>query len=297
MDSALSITELKKSYGTTDVLKGISFEVARGETFALLGVNGAGKTTALECIEGVRAPYAGKIKLFGNDIAHSKAALKRTLGVQLQSTSLVESMTPKEAMQLFCAWHKTPYRQDLMTRFGMDEYLKKPYSALSTGRKRRLHLALALCHNPEILILDEPTAGLDVEGRHALHEEIRSLKKQGTTILMATHDMDEAETLCDRIALLKDGKIAIIGNPLELTAKASAKSRITIKTQRPPGKEFLAGGYKELEDGYITFATNEISGTLLMLLEHLKETQNEIIDLRVERAGLEELFLSVAGGA
>ncbi|MFP3153517.1 ABC transporter ATP-binding protein [Lachnospiraceae bacterium ZAX-1] len=145
MIDSIIVNNLRKSYGTKEVLRGVSFAVKQGETFALLGVNGAGKTTAIECIEKMRRPDSGEIRVNG------------TLGVQLQNTSLPETITVSEAMRLFCAWGTVPYRGDLLERFDMaGEYLNETYASLSTGRKRRLHLALALCQKPKVLILDEP---------------------------------------------------------------------------------------------------------------------------------------------
>jgi ABC-2 type transport system ATP-binding protein len=272
MADSITVNNLRKSYGKKEVLRGVSFNVRQGETFALLGVNGAGKTTTIECIEKMRRPDSGEVRVNG------------TLGVQLQSTSLPETITAKEAMRLFCAWGKSPYRGDLMERFDMaGEYLNKTYASLSTGRKRRLHLALALCNNPNILILDEPTAGLDVEGRHALHDEIRKLKSEGVSILVATHDMAEAETLCDRIAILRGGVIAKLGSPLELTASSDIQSKITVKTRQ--------------NTEYQTFSAANVADFLTGLLSKVKSENDEITDLRVERADIEDIFLEVAGGA
>ncbi|MDR2502145.1 MAG: ABC transporter ATP-binding protein [Oscillospiraceae bacterium] len=272
MASSITAENLRKAYGKKEVLRGVSFCIEQGETFALLGVNGAGKTTTIEIIENMRRADSGGVTVNG------------ILGVQLQSTSLPETITSSEAMRLFCAWHKVPYRGDLLERFDMaGEYLNMIYAALSTGRKRRLHLALALCHNPSILILDEPTAGLDVEGRHALHDEIRKLKSEGVSILMATHDMSEAETLCDRIAILRGGVITKLGSPLELTASSDIQSKITVKTR----------GSAE----YKTFSAINTADFLTEFLLKVKAENDEITDLRVERADIEDIFLEAAGGA
>ncbi|MDR3207214.1 MAG: ABC transporter ATP-binding protein [Oscillospiraceae bacterium] len=272
MENAIEVRELRKSYGEKRVLDGVTFAVGRGEVFGLLGVNGAGKTTTIECIEGLRKPDSGEIRV------------NCSLGVQLQNTVLPPMMTAKEAMRLFCAWHKVEYRGDLLARFDMSgEYLNKTYSALSAGRKRRLHLALALCHEPQMLFLDEPTAGLDVEGRHALHEEIRKLKAADVSILLATHDMAEAESLCDNIAILRGGVIAKQGNPLDLTASAGIRSKITVKTRNSAD--------------YQTFNASNIADFLTDYLAKVKAADDEITDLRVERAGIEDIFLEVAGGA
>ena len=272
MTDSITVTDLHKSYGKNEVLRGVTFNVKQGETFALLGINGAGKTTAIECIENMRRPDSGEILVNG------------TLGIQLQSTSLPDTITSAEAMRLFCAWRRTPYRKDLLQRFGMaGEYLNKTYASLSAGRKRRLHLALALCHNPNILILDEPTAGLDAEGRHSLHDEIRSLKSEGVSILMATHDMSEAETLCDRIAILHKGAIVKLGSPLELTADSSIHSKITVKTRLNPD--------------YRTFSAVNITEFLTEFLSEIRSDNDELLDLRISRADIEDIFLETAGGA
>jgi ABC-2 type transport system ATP-binding protein len=279
------VKDLTKSYGGNAVLRGINLTIRQGEVFGLLGVNGAGKTTTIECIEQMRRPDSGHIAVNG------------TIGIQLQSTSLPETITAKEAMQLFSAWHKVPYRVDLLERFDMaGKYLNMTYRSLSTGRKRRLHLALALCHNPDILVLDEPTAGLDVEGRHALHAEIRRLKADGVTVLMATHDMLEAETLCDRIAILRGGVIAREGTPLELTAAANIQSRVIIKT-RLDSLETFSEPHDSIEDGYASYACKDSAEFLLALLAHIRSAGDAVIDLRVERASIEDIFLDVAGEA
>ena len=206
MDNIIEVYDLKKSYGTVAVLKDINLTVHKGEIFALLGVNGAGKTTTLECIEGLRAYDDGNITVNGK------------IGIQLQSSALQAYIKPMEAVKLFAKWNKTAPDNEMLQTLGIPELAKKKYSALSTGQKRRLHLALALIGNPDIIFLDEPTAGLDVEGRVSLHEQIRTLKSQGKTIILASHDMAEVEDLCDRIAVLKDGKIAFVGTVDEFTA-------------------------------------------------------------------------------
>ena len=167
MNTAVQITDLRKSYGRHAVLKGIDLRILRGEIFALLGVNGAGKTTALECIEGLRKYDSGTITVNGK------------MGIQLQSSSLPSHIKPMEAVKLFAKWNKTAIDKSMLEALGIQEIQNKQYLQLSTGQKRRLHLALALISDPDIIFLDEPTAGLDVEGRLSLHTQIRRLKSQG----------------------------------------------------------------------------------------------------------------------
>ncbi|AHF07110.1 ABC transporter ATP-binding protein [Desulfitobacterium metallireducens] len=275
MSVALQIANLIKSYGANTVIKDISFAVNRGEIFALLGTNGAGKTTTLECIEGIRKYDSGKITVNG------------TVGVQLQSSSLPTNIKGLEAYLLFCKWNKAHVNFELFDALGLTQLKNVQYKEMSTGQKRRLHLALALISNPDLVFLDEPTAGLDVEGRVSLHTQIRKLKEQGKTIIIASHDMAEVESLCDRIAILKDGKIAFEGTTTELTSEMGKQCRIQIKTERPIQDA-------DFEQGYSVFTTKNIGDTLLELLEICKQTQNTVLDVKIERATLEHRFMDIA---
>lgn len=274
MGIAIQIDNLIKSYGTNTVINDVSFSVKSGEIFSLLGTNGAGKTTILECIEGIRKYDSGKITINGS------------MGVQLQSSSLPSNIKAIEAYQLFCKWNKVQANLDIFNVFELAQLRDKQYKEMSTGQKRRLHLALALIGNPDILFLDEPTAGLDVEGRVSLHSQIRSLKEQGRTIIMASHDMAEVESLCDRIAILKDGKIAYTGTPTELTSKMGEQCRIYIKTERPLQNA-------DYEQGYSVITSKDLSESLYELLGICKQTKNTVIDIKIERATLEQRFIDI----
>ena len=268
MNAAVTIGDLKKSYGSHVVLNGLDFCVRQGEIFALLGVNGAGKTTALECIEGLRKFDSGNITINGR------------MGIQLQSASLQEHMKPLEAVKLFVKWNKTTVDKAALEALGIYELAKKQYYQLSTGQKRRLHLALALTRNPDILFLDEPTAGLDVEGRISLHRQIRQLKAMGKTIILASHDMAEVEDLCDRIAILSEGRIAFIGTVAQLGEAVGKRYNITIQT----------------ESGTEKYESDDIGETLLSLLTRCKENGESIIDVQINRGSLEQHFMKIAKG-
>ena len=269
MNNIIEIKELKKSYGTNAVLKGINLAVQKGEIFALLGANGAGKTTTLECVEGLRTYDSGNITINGK------------IGIQLQSSSLQAHIKPMEAVKLFAKWNKTAPDNEMLKSLGIPELAQKKYADLSTGQKRRLHLALALIGNPDIIFLDEPTAGLDVEGRVSLHEQIRTLKSQGKTIILASHDMAEVEDLCDRIAILQDGNIAFIGTVDEFTAISGKRHVIRIKT---------ADGQKDYE-------TENITETLFAVLTEYKEKDISILDIQTDRISLEQSFINIIRGA
>ena len=265
MKDAIQVRELKKSYGSHMVLKGIDFQIEKGEIFALLGVNGAGKTTALECTEGLRKYDSGGITVNGK------------MGIQLQSSSLPAHIKPMEAVKLFAKWNKTKIDDAMLDGLGIKEIEKKQYIQLSTGQKRRLHLALALIGNPDVIFLDEPTAGLDVEGRLSLHDQIRKLKSQGKTIVLASHDMAEVETLCDRIAILNSGNIAFCGTASELTDRVGRKYFIHIKTQQ----------------GDNTYETDNIEDTLISLLNELKQKKIHVLDIKVDCGTLEQHFIEM----
>lgn len=188
--SIVKVNELVKRYGNKTAVNRISFDVKEGEVFGLPGPNGAGKTSTLECIEGMREFDGGSISVAGIDVKKEENAIKKILGVQLQASSLPGEIRPYKAMTLICGWHNLPIILDLIKKFGLDNEPKKEYMQMSTGQKRRLHLALALATKPAVVVLDEPTAGLDVEGRSQLHQIIKELKAEGITFLLATHDME-----------------------------------------------------------------------------------------------------------
>lgn len=265
--NAIQIDGLTKSYHGNTVLKGLQLNIVKGEIFALLGVNGAGKTTALECIEGLRKADGGSIKVHGK------------MGIQLQSSSLPSHIRPMEAVKLFAKWNQSEIDTSMLSALGIDELAKKQYAELSTGQKRRLHLALALVGNPDIVFLDEPTAGLDVEARISLHSQIRKLKERGKTIVLASHDMAEVESLCDHIAILNDGEIVFWGTVSELTDKIGGRFTIHVKTQ----------------DGNECFESDDISGTLLALLKEYRQKGVAVLDIKIDKGTLEQHFLDIAG--
>ena len=268
MNEAIKVSGLKKSYGAHVVLNGLDFCVRQGEIFALLGVNGVGKTTSLECIEGLRKYDSGNITIHGR------------IGIQLQSASLPEHIKPLEAAKLFAKWNKNPLDKAMLEALGIYNLAKKQYYQLSTGQKRRLHLALALTRNPDILFLDEPTAGLDVEGRLSLHKQIRQLKAMGKTIILTSHDMAEVENLCDRIAILSEGKIVFIGTVGQLGETVGRHYNIIIQTENSTKK----------------YESDNIGETLLSLLTQYKEKEEPIVDIQINRGTLEQHFMRIAKG-
>jgi len=298
-ESIISVKGLIKRYGSVVAVNGISFEVKKGEVFGLLGPNGAGKTTILECLEGIRKPDGGTLSVGGCDPQLDGRKLRQILGVQLQTSSLPDGIRPGEAMALVCAWHGLPPRFDLLSRFGLDFHSKKQYREMSTGQKRRLHLALALACNPAVIILDEPTAGLDVQGRAQLHNAIRELKASGVTILMATHDMSEAESLCDRIAIIIRGRIVVTGTPAQITSTGHGETRITLRTKRNcllPGRDIGSARFLKQVEDYGIWLCSDIAAAVMEILKEVQRLGDSVEDLRVERPSLEERFLELIEG-
>jgi len=302
MTAVVEVNNFRKVYGKTVAVGGISFAVERGEIFGLLGPNGAGKTSTLECLEGLRRPSDGSMRILDIDPARDTARLKNTIGVQLQTSGLPGSMRVDEAMRFFCAYHGVAPRVDLLKRLGLAEKMQAQYLELSTGQKRRLALALAVAHNPPVVFLDEPTAGLDVATRVELHALMAELQKAGTTIILATHDMAEAEKMAQRVAILLRGNIVATGSPRELTATGNAMTKVSVRTENSTlagsATAFPAVSQTAQADEYAVYYSSDPGATVTAILAHIGAQGDRLIDLRVERPTLEERFLEItAGGA
>lgn len=293
----ISVQGLRKIYGDFAAVAGVDFEVEQGEIFGLLGPNGAGKTTTLECLEGIRQPTAGSLRIMGIDPQRDPGRLAQTIGVQLQTSGLHPSMNVDEALKFFCAYHRVKPRQDLIERMGLAEKRRTVYNDLSIGQKRRLNLALAVAHNPPVVILDEPTAGLDVASRVELHALMNELRLAGTTLLLATHDMAEAEKMADRVAILVRGEIVARGAPIELTAAGSGLTKVSVNSEQAvlqtTADDFPGVRQKTVKDDYAIFYTTDPGPTVSALIEFINLNGDKLIDLRVERPTLEERFLEI----
>ena len=296
-DAVVSIQDFRKKYGDYTAVAGISFEVHPGEIFGLLGPNGAGKTSTLECLEGIRKPDGGKLKVLDVDPSRESRKLRNLIGVQLQTSSLPANMTVDEAMKFFCAYHGVPPRYDLLDRMGLEEKRRNQYHELSTGQQRRLSLALAVAHRPPVVILDEPTAGLDVASRTELHTLMQELKNENIAILLATHDMAEAEKMTDRVAILLKGNIVAAGSPTELTATGSGFTKVSIRTEdsllHKNGASFPGVSQRTIKEEYAIYYSTDPAPTVTALLDYVRQNNDRLIDLRVERPSLEERFLEI----
>lgn len=296
-DLVIEVNNFRKAYGEFVAVDDISFAVERGEIFGLLGPNGAGKTSTLESLEGLRPVDGGSLSIVGIDPTKDPRKLRNVIGVQLQSSGLPETITPEEAMNLFCAYHNKPARYDLLERLGLEEKRDAQFHQLSTGQQRRLALALAVAHDPQVLFLDEPTAGLDVPTRVELHELMRERKSQGTTIVLATHDMAEAEEMSDRVAILLRGKIAATGSPMEITATGADLTKVSVRSKEstliPNDKNIPAVSQRLVKDEYVIYFSTDIGRTVGAVINSVESAGDVLIDLRVERPSLEDRFLEI----
>ncbi|HSM72633.1 MAG TPA: ABC transporter ATP-binding protein [Anaerolineales bacterium] len=295
--SAIKVKDFRKTYGNFVAVDSVTFDVLQGEIFGLLGPNGAGKTSILESLEGLRTPNGGSLQVAGVDPARESRKLQSRIGVQLQSAGLPENITPNEAIKLICAYHSVAPRFDLLERLGLMEKRNAQFCNLSTGQQRRLALALAIAHTPEIIFFDEPTAGLDVATRVELHSVMRELQKGGATIILATHDMSEAEQLSDRIAILLNGRIVTIGTPMAITASGSGLTKISVRTQASclSAQEltFPAVSQQSTKDEYNIYFSSDIGPTVSAIITYIESQDDVLIDLRVERPSLEDRFLEI----
>jgi len=301
-EPVIKVTDFCKTYGDFVAVDGISFDVQQGEIFGLLGPNGAGKTSTLESLEGLRAPDGGSLEVMGVNPARQSRKLRNLIGVQLQTSGLPDSIRVDEALKFFSAYHGLAPRYDLLDRLGLAEKRRAQYHQLSAGLQRRLALALAVAHDPPVLFLDEPTAGLDVPSRVELHNLMRELQAAGTTIILATHDMAEAEEMSDRVAILLKGKIVTIGSPMEITAAGAGLTKVSVRTQdsslSDPAITFPAVSQRVSKDEYAIYFSTDIGPTVAAIIAHVEAQEDTLIDLRVERPSLEDRFLeiTIAGG-
>src|SRR5262244_4495060 len=233
-EPVLLVENLIKSYGDVQAVRGVSFSVEQGEVFGLLGPNGAGKTSTIEVLEGLRVPDGGRISVCGLDPQKNPNELKREIGAALQSTSLPDKIRVSEALRLFASFYQRRRKpEELLKRFGLEEKREAFYSQLSGGQKQRLAIAIALVNDPKVLFLDEPTAGLDPQVRREIYDIVEELKHEKKTIVLTTHYIEEAERLCDRVAIIDHGKVIAMGSPRELRQASGNKTRIEARFARP----------------------------------------------------------------
>jgi ABC-2 type transport system ATP-binding protein len=298
--NVIAVRGLKKSYGPVEAVRGVSLDIRQGEIFGLLGPNGAGKTTLLECIVGLRLPDEGEVVVAGVDARRRAREVQQRIGVMLQATALQDKITPREALRLFATFYPDAADpEQLLERFALTEKADATFDTLSGGQRQRLALAIAFVNRPEILLLDEPTAGLDPQSRRELRDEIARLQEDGRTVLLTTHDVDEAERLCERVAIMDGGQIIATGDPRDLTA-ASASMQLVSLTTRPrldPAHVADIAGLLDVvcEGNTIAFRSSDARAAVRALMSRLEQSGHELVELSVRRATLEDVFLRLTG--
>jgi ABC-2 type transport system ATP-binding protein len=298
--TAIEVENLTKRYGEVEALRGVSFSVHEGEVFGLLGPNGAGKTSTVEILEGLRTADSGRVNVCGLDPQSSGVEFKYTIGAALQATALPDKMRVREALDLFGSFYpRRRSTQELLQRFGLEQKRHAFYSQLSGGQKQRLALAMALVNEPRVVFLDEPTAGLDPQVRREIYDIIEELKQEKKTILLTTHYIEEAERLCDRVAIVDHGKVIALGTPRELKQHAGGVTRITVRLAKPDTNGTLnkLEGVTECrteQEDYLLYSTR-VPRTVVALVKHLEEQSNELVSLEISAPTLEDIFLELTG--
>jgi ABC-2 type transport system ATP-binding protein len=294
--TVIEVNNLQKRYGATVAVRDVSFTVERGEIFGILGPNGAGKTTTVECIAGLRRPDAGSIRVLGRPPRDPE--LRRLVGVQLQESQLPEKTSVREALELYSSFYQHPADwRELSRELGLEAKLDTRYAKLSGGQKQRLSIALALVGDPQIAILDELTTGLDPQARRDTWDLIEQIRDRGVTVLLVTHFMEEAERLCDRLAVIDAGAVAALGTPAGLIAGISAEQRIRFRPSQPLDDAVLIA-LPEVTQVKHHGGQLEVVGTgnLLQAVTSVLATRSIIAaDLRVEQATLDDAFVQLTG--
>ena len=294
------VDNLFKNYGAVEALRGVSFAVPEGEVFGLLGPNGAGKTTTVEILEGMRVPDRGTARVCGLDPEKAGEQFKEIIGAVLQSTALPDKLRVKEAIELFANFYRRHINtDDLLRRFQLEDKRNAFYSQLSGGQKQRLALAMALVNDPQVLFLDEPTAGLDPQVRREIYDIIEELKRGKKTILLTTHYIEEAERLCDRVAIVDHGRVIAIGTPRELKHASAGKTRIEVKLARPLANGNLANldgvvDVRDFEGTYVLHSARPPQ-TIVALVKQLEAEHNELQSLEMFSPSLEDVFIELTG--
>jgi ABC-2 type transport system ATP-binding protein len=297
---ALRVRGLRKQYPKVLAVDNLDLDVPRGEVFGLLGPNGAGKTTTLEIIEGLTLADSGIIEILGLDWRHHGKEIRSRMGVQLQSTSLFNKITPREALDLYGSYYpRRRSTKDLLDLVQLNEKADAYHITLSGGQQQRLAIALALVNDPELVFLDEPTTGLDPQARRSLWEVIRHMKGEGRTVILTTHYMEEAEALCDRLAIMDQGRILTIGTPMELIQQLGLPSIVEFafngEAPDPAAFALKLGQTVEGRGDLWEIPTQDPKGLLPCLLEFAELEQIPYEQVHVRRATLEDVFLHRTG--
>ncbi len=298
MTVVIDVQGLHKEYGTTVAVDDVSFSVQEGEIFGILGPNGAGKTTTVECVEGLRVPDRGSVSVLGLDPRRDRAELTQVLGVQLQDSQMPERLKVAEALDLYSSFYRSPADwRALMEQLGLADKATTPFKKLSGGQKQRLSIALALVGNPRVAVLDELTTGLDPQARRDTWELIEGVRDRGVTIVLVSHFMEEAERLCDRVALIDSGRVAVIDSPAALAERAVSEQRIQFRPTASFDDALLASlpeVTSVIHRGDVVVVTGN-ADALNAVISVLARNQIVARQLRVDQGSLEDAFLELTG--
>ena len=301
MESVILVENLVKHFGTVCAVNGVSFEVQRGEIFGVLGPNGAGKTTTLEIIEGLQKPSSGYTYVLGIDTHREGGKVKERIGVQLQASAYFEQLTLREILKLFGGFYRKCVKpEDILAKVGLLDKINATVGTLSGGQKQRFTIAAALVNDPELIFLDEPTTGLDPQARRSLWEFIRQIHKEGRTVVLTTHYMDEAQSLCQRVAIMDSGKIVSLDTPVNLIHNLATPYQIKLACNaRLPEEEMscLAGVKKVVvdSDSHYIITSNDANKSLSTLLSWVHGKGASIEHIEVVPSTLEDVFLALTG--
>ena len=302
MPDAIVVEGLHKRYRGQWAVRGVCFAVARGEIFGIVGPNGAGKTTTIEIMEGLRARDGGRVEVLGLDPAREPRRLHERIGVQFQTTAIQRNMKVEEALRLFSAFYKRRAdRARLVEAFGLGPHLRKRFQDLSGGLQQRVSLALAVLHDPELVFLDEPSTGLDPAARRELWDVIRGMRDQGRTVVLTTHYMEEAERLCDRVAMFREGEVALLDQPKRLVARMAAADYLSFEAAgaRVDALRAIAAAERVEagEDGRIRVYAGQLQEAAYQVLRLARESGWTIRDFRFETGTLDDLFVALSRSA
>ncbi|WP_163528839.1 ABC transporter ATP-binding protein [Halobacillus ihumii] len=294
MEHVITVEHVSKSFGQVQAVQDISFSVQKGEIFGIIGPNGAGKTTTLEMLEGISKPTQGNIDVLGLNPSKHLRELNKRIGVQFQSTAIQKKMQVKEALNLFSSFYETPTQKNyLIEILGLDEKMDARFEDLSGGWQQRVTLALATLHKPELLFLDEPSMGLDPHARREMWSLIRLLREQGSTIVMTTHYMEEAEKLCDRVAMIYHGQLKALNTPEALLQQIAGQS-LVVESDKLVYDDLLAlsGVVRVEQEGerYTLFSDNR-QQTAYHLFHYCQDNEIPLSDFKFEKGSLDDLFI------
>jgi ABC-2 type transport system ATP-binding protein len=299
MNSVIHVSGIRKTYGKTVAVDEVSFDVQQGEIFGLIGPNGAGKTTTMECVEGLRTPDRGTISVLSLDPVRDARTLQNRVGVQLQQAQLQKRITVWEAVDLWASLYANAVNGDaLLERLGLRDKRNAWFMTLSGGQKQRLFIALALIHDPEVVLLDELTTGLDPQARRTIWEMVRGIRDRGKTVLLTTHLMEEAERLCDRVAIVERGRIVDMGTPADLVRRHCPQQTVVLVTEDSEARAHFAtiSGVESVtcEASRYTIAGRN-DDLVTDVIECLSEHRIRVTEFRTELPSLEDVFLTLTG--